>query len=158
MVISLVNQKGGVGKTTVAINLACGLALRDFSVLLTDCDPQGSVLQWHSIQNHTFLSVERLVQQFDGQSFRKRSSKYDYVVVDAPPAMGDITVSVLDAADLVLIPVGPSALDLWSSRLRPNSRFNDSAVLRHLDRGRKLCYRLSRCSSALSPGSFSIAI
>lgn len=116
MVIGLVNQKGGVGKTTVAVNLACGLALRDFSVLLVDCDPQGSVLQWHSIQNQTFLSVERLVQQVDGQRFRKRASKYDYVVVDAPPALGDITLSVLDAADLVLIPVGPSALDLWSSK------------------------------------------
>ena len=84
MVISLVNQKGGVGKTTVAINLACGLALRNFSVLLADSDPQGSVLQWHSIRNHEFLNVERLIQGFDKAGFRKRTSKHDYVVVDAP--------------------------------------------------------------------------
>jgi len=117
MVISLVNQKGGVGKTTVAINLACGLALRNFSVLLVDSDPQGSVLQWHSIRNHEFLNVERLIQGFDKAGFRKRTSKHDYVVVDAPPpAISDITVNVLNATDLVLIPVGPSALDLWSSK------------------------------------------
>jgi chromosome partitioning protein len=116
MVISLVNQKGGVGKTTVAINLASGLALRGFSVLLVDSDPQGSVLQWYSIQNEEFLEVERLAQRFDSAGFRKRTSKRDYVVIDAPPAISDITIDVLDATDLVLIPVGPSALDLWSSK------------------------------------------
>jgi chromosome partitioning protein len=116
MVISLVNQKGGVGKTTVAINLASGLALRGFSVLLVDSDPQGSVLQWHSIQNQEFLEVERLAQRFDSAGFRKRTSKRDYVVIDAPPAISNITIDVLDATDLVLIPVGPSALDLWSSK------------------------------------------
>jgi len=116
MVISLVNQKGGVGKTTVAINLASGLALRGFSVLLVDSDPQGSVLQWYSIQNEEFLEVERLAQRFDSAGFRKRTSKHDYVVIDAPPAISDITIDVLDATDLVLIPVGPSALDLWSSK------------------------------------------
>lgn len=116
MVISLVNQKGGVGKTTVAINLASGLALRGFSVLLVDSDPQGSVLQWHSIHNQEILHVERLTQRFDGADFRKRTSKRDYVVMDAPPAISDITVNVLDATDLVIIPVGPSALDLWSSK------------------------------------------
>jgi chromosome partitioning protein len=116
MVISLVNQKGGVGKTTVAINLASGLALGGFSVLLVDSDPQGSVLQWHSIQNQEFLEVERLAQRFDSAGFRKRTSKRDYVVIDAPPAISNITIGVLDATDLVLIPVGPSALDLWSSK------------------------------------------
>lgn len=116
MVISLVNQKGGVGKTTVAINLSCGLALRNFSVLLVDSDPQGSVLQWHSIRNHEFLDVERLIQGFDKTGLRKRASKHDYVVVDTPPAISDITVNVLNATNLVLIPVGPSALDLWSSK------------------------------------------
>jgi chromosome partitioning protein len=116
MVISLVNQKGGVGKTTVAINLASGLALRGFSVLLVDSDPQGSVLQWYSIQNEEFLEVERLAQRFDSAGFRKRTSKRDYVVIDAPPAISDITIDVLDATELVLIPVGLSALDLWSSK------------------------------------------
>jgi chromosome partitioning protein len=116
MVISLVNQKGGVGKTTVAINLAGGLALRDYSVLLVDSDPQGSVLQWHSIGPHAFLDIDRLSPRFDSSGFRRRASKYDYVVVDVPPAIGDITIRVLDATDLVIIPVGPSALDLWSSK------------------------------------------
>jgi chromosome partitioning protein len=116
MVISLVNQKGGVGKTTISINLASGLVMRGFSVLLVDCDPQGSVLKWHSVGNHELLDVERLVQRFNGSAFRKRTSNYDYVVIDAPPAISEITINVFDATDLVLIPVAPSALDLWSSR------------------------------------------
>jgi chromosome partitioning protein len=115
MVISLVNQKGGVGKTTVAINLASGLAMRDFAVLLVDCDPQGSLLKWHSVGNHEFLNLERQIEPFNGSGFRKRTSNYDYVVIDAPPAISEITINVFDTTDLVLIPVAPSALDLWSS-------------------------------------------
>jgi chromosome partitioning protein len=116
MVISLVNQKGGVGKTTIAINLASGLALKDSSVLLVDSDPQGSVLQWHSIQKQDFIAVDDLPQSSDSSRFRKRASKFDYVIIDTPPAIREITIQVLDATDLVLIPIAPSALDLWSSK------------------------------------------
>jgi chromosome partitioning protein len=116
VVIGLVNQKGGVGKTTVAINLAVALALQDFAVLLIDSDPQGSVLQWHSIQNDHLIDVERPVEALSRAGLRKRKKRYDYIVIDAPPAIGDITLEVLTAADLVFIPVGPSALDLWSSK------------------------------------------
>jgi chromosome partitioning protein len=116
MVISLVNQKGGVDKTTVAINLASGLAMRDFLVLLVDSDPQGSVLKWHSVQNPAHLNVARLTRQFNSADFRKRTANHDYVVIDVSPAMRAIIVNVLDATDLVLIPVSPSALDLWSSK------------------------------------------
>jgi chromosome partitioning protein len=48
MGISLINQKGGVGKTTTAINIASALSLRNHKVLMVDADPQGSVLQWQS--------------------------------------------------------------------------------------------------------------
>jgi chromosome partitioning protein len=116
MVISLVNQKGGVGKTTIAINLASGLALRNSSILLVDSDPQGSVLQWHSIQKQDFIAVEDLPQPSDSARFRNRASKYDYVIIDTPPAIREITIQVLYATDLVLIPIAPSALDLWSSK------------------------------------------
>jgi chromosome partitioning protein len=137
MVISLVNQKGGVGKTTVAINLASGLAARDFSVLLVDSDPQGSALKWHSVQHPKYLHVRRINKQFDIADFRKRTSNYDYVVIDVPPAMRAIIVNILNATDLALIPVGPSALDLWSSmqmlalleKSRKKNRSMDAKVL-----------------------------
>lgn len=62
MLISLVNQKGGVGKTTVAINLAAGLVRHNRSTLLIDADPQGSVVQWQSVENNHLLCEEIMVE------------------------------------------------------------------------------------------------
>jgi chromosome partitioning protein len=116
MIICLVNQKGGVGKTTIAVNLASCLSERGFQTLLVDADPQGSVLQWQSIaQNQPFEVTHRpsasLLSDKKGMT-RGR----DHVVIDAPPAIGEITRAVLSVSDLAIVPIGPSPLDIWSSK------------------------------------------
>lgn len=116
MIISLVNQKGGVGKTTMAVNLAGGLAGEGLRVGLVDADPQGSVLQWAAVApEHGFEVIHRPdATLFDAaRSLRRRK---DAVVIDAPPALGEITRSALRASTLAVLPVGPSPLDIWSTK------------------------------------------
>ena len=115
MIISIVNQKGGVGKTTVAINLAACLARRHHRLLLIDADPQSSVIQWQSVENNITFDVKHHPRIMTHKDINNLSRGYEHLVIDAPPAMGEIIQSILIFSDLAIIPVGPSPLDLWSS-------------------------------------------
>lgn len=100
-VISVFNQKGGVGKTTIAIHLASALGLE-----LIDADPQGSATAWAEAG---LLPVS--VRQPEDVVAYIRAAKAD-LVVDMPPAVSDLTARLLLLSDLVLIPVTASALDI----------------------------------------------
>jgi chromosome partitioning protein len=115
MQIAVVNQKGGVGKTTVAINLAGVLSKEGYRVLLLDSDPQGSATQWHSLSESPEFQVRHHPRQLVKSRLKKVFGGHDYVVIDAPPATGAVTRSILALADWALMPVSPSPLDIWSS-------------------------------------------
>ena len=127
-VISIVNQKGGVGKTTVAVNLATGLALRKHKVLLIDADPQGSIVHWQSVSGKKSFDVKHYPKD-DIHKELPSVTGYEYVIIDSPPATREVTRSILVSADMVILPVGPSPLDLWSATetidlIREAQKFN----------------------------------
>jgi len=116
MIISFVNQKGGVGKTTAAINLASSLARRNNRVLLIDADPQGSAVQWHAIEGNQAFEILHQTLALNPSDIAILDASYDHLIIDAPPAISDRTKTILLASHIAVIPVSPSYLDLWSCR------------------------------------------
>ena len=116
-VCGVANRKGGTGKTTTSIHLAHALALEGARVLFVDADPQGSATQWLAARDSDSPAPFRLVglaQPIIHRELPALAEGYDAVVIDGPPSEGAIIRSLVAASSHVLIPVQPSALDLWA--------------------------------------------
>ena len=119
-VIALLNQKGGAGKTTLSTHLAGEFARQGRRVTLIDADPQGSALDWaqrrlQSAQGRLY-GVFGLARDTLHREVPEIALQADYVVIDGPPRVAALARSALLAADLVLIPVQPSAYDVWATQ------------------------------------------
>ncbi|WP_342051320.1 MULTISPECIES: ParA family protein [unclassified Cupriavidus] len=141
--IALANQKGGVGKTTVGLNLASAFQLGGVETALVDADPQNTSLRWATSGAETLaVAVSSLAPAGAkiGNEITKLQRKYDLVVVDCPGNLEDPrTPEVLKVADFCLMPLGPSPADLFSTlamirevgaiRRRDNPGLNSALML-----------------------------
>ena len=122
--IAVLSEKGGVGKTTLALHLAWMFAeskrnpSEKYDVLLMDADPQASILAWQEERkgDTPFKVTEyaRPTIHDDEEALVEEFGFYDFCIIDCPPRVTDIARSAILASRLVVIPVTPSSLDVWA--------------------------------------------
>lgn len=117
MIIAVLNQKGGVGKTTISVHVATALARNGSRVLLVDADPQQSALDWSaSREGDPLFRVVGLPKANLHKEIPNHAPDYDHIVIDGPPRVNELARSAIMAADMVVIPVQPSPYDVWAAQ------------------------------------------
>jgi chromosome partitioning protein len=120
-IIAVCNQKGGSGKTTLSMQLAGALARRGGRVLVVDADPQGTATRWAATADDgkPFPASVVGLSAASGKVHRevkKFIDDYQYIIIDCPPAADSpVPQSALLIADLALVPIIPSPLDMWAA-------------------------------------------
>jgi chromosome partitioning protein len=115
MIVSILNQKGGTGKTTLAVNIAREYTKRTFKTLLVDSDSQGSALRWHEESGGELIDLTCLPVTTLDKDVMKFKDRYERIIIDGIPRVSPLTVCAIKAADVVLIPVQPSPYDVWAT-------------------------------------------
>jgi len=119
-IIGIVQVKGGAGRSTIATNIAAALSQQGRTAIL-DCDmPQGTSMSWYAVRsaegkadNLTLATAKdhkELVELIQGLT-----QAHDYIVLDAPPRIAEVTRAILMLSDLILVPLGASAAEVWAT-------------------------------------------
>jgi chromosome partitioning protein len=118
-VLTIAQHKGGAGKTTLSAQIAAALESTGAKILVIDVDPQGSLTEWHKIRCQT-LGRKNKITLFQTQGWKmmrelpRMQREFDYIVIDTPPHAESEASIAIRMADLVLMPMQPSPLDVWA--------------------------------------------
>jgi chromosome partitioning protein len=116
MIYAFLNQKGGVGKTTLSLHVASALARSQQRVLLIDADPQQSAMKWSTVRSGAVdFAVIGMAKATLHKEIVSLGANYDHVVIDGPPRVTELARSIIIASDVVVIPVQPSPFDVWAA-------------------------------------------
>ena len=145
MTIAVLGEKGGTGKTTVAVNLAGMRAAAGWRVLLLDGDRQGSSAYWAQKRETLDLPALHWDQYFGaslGRALQSATLDYDDVIVDIGAGDSDVMSAALEVVDCAITPVRPSGIDVWTMGLM-DSRMLDA----RLENKNLRCWAVINCAS-----------
>ncbi|HEX9857637.1 MAG TPA: ParA family partition ATPase [Paracoccaceae bacterium] len=157
-VITIAQQKGGSGKTTLAVNLAVAFLRAGHRVALLDTDPQGSLGRWFMARRERMedAGMDLSTASAWGVSYEcdKLSRSNDFIIIDTPPKVDADLRPALRVADLVLIPVASSHVDLWATEgvldLAAREGKRATIVLNRTKAGTRLGADVARAAGELS--------
>lgn len=116
--IAILHQKGGVGKTTLALNLAAEAQARGVRALVIDTDPQRTTAAWRDSRNEEDGLPNLAIIENSSKNLHRElpqlSAGYERIFIDTSAGLNERSNSAIKAADIVLVPSAPSAPDLWS--------------------------------------------
>ena len=116
MILAFLNQKGGVGKSTLSTNASDYLHRQGFETLLIDADPQGTTNDWAARRDEMPFPVMSLTRGNMAQEILGHAVHYDHIVIDGPPRAEALSRAVIIASDLIVIPVEASGASDWASQ------------------------------------------
>ena len=116
MILAFLNQKGGVGKSTLSTNAADYFHRRGDKPLLIDADPQGTTNDWAARRDDLPFPVMQLARDNMASEILNHAANYDHVVIDGPPRAEALSRAVIIASDLIVIPIEASGASDWASQ------------------------------------------
>lgn len=166
-IIAVAGRKGGIGKSTIAGNLVGQFVTHGRSVIALDADPQHSLAEWASQGDGLLSQCVRKADSDLRAAVKAASRETDIVIIDTPPGLPEVTYEAALAADVMLLPCGPSPLDIMALKpalslalqaraqrraKKPRIRFVPSRVLMNTNLGRNLSDALEKLGKKVLPG------
>ena len=117
MIISITSLKGGVGKSTITQNLAVCFAQSGYKVCIADADTNQSALRWSSLRDADLPPVPAFgtPEKTLSSNIKQLNADYEIVLIDGTPSLDRVTSRIILLADIVLVPILPSGLDIWAT-------------------------------------------
>lgn len=117
MIVSVSSLKGGVGKSTIAQNLAVCFAHNGYKVCIADADTNQSSLRWSSLRSEDLPTVPAFgtPEKTLSANIKQLATDYEVVIIDGTPSLDKITSKIILLADILIIPILPSGLDIWAT-------------------------------------------
>ena len=179
-VVAFSNQKGGSGKSTLSANIAVLWSNSGYKVAVIDADPQKSLTYWLSERKKYYGAEDIGINSYNfevrnlSEEIKKIKRKYDFIIIDSPPAITFETIQIIKASNGIFVPVQPSPLDLMATlpflqivreerkkpliilnRVLPRARLTDAMILRLRYSGAKIA-RSRISSKVLFAETFSV--